>query len=124
MRRRILIIEDDPNAAKLAEYALEQEGYQVLTADNGLDGIRKALQNGPHLVILDVMLPGLDGYEVCYELRRQLKNQLLPIIMISAKARPEDKDIGYKMGASDYLVKPVGPSQIVARVKSLLAEVS
>ena len=121
MNRKILVVEDDPSALRLAGYALEQEGYQVITASDGLEGVRKARDEHPDLIILDIMLPGLDGYEVCQQLRKEPETAKLPILILSAKAREIDKDTGLKIGADDYLTKPADPSTIVAKVKALLA---
>lgn len=120
MTRKILVVDDDPNALRLIGYTLEQEGYQVVSAGDGLEGVNKAQDERPDLVVLDVMLPGLDGYEVCRQLRQQPETAALPILMLSAKARQDDKDVGLKMGADDYLAKPADPSAIVDRVKALL----
>ena len=105
-------------------YALEKNGYQVITASDGLGGLRKARDEHPGLVILDVMLPGLDGYEVCRQLRQKPETANLPILLLSAKARQDDKDIGLRVGANDYLTKPAEPSTIVAKVETLLAGAS
>ena len=121
MNKRILVIEDDVNALRLLEYTLEQEGYQVLTATNGLEGLKKAQDEHPDLIILDIMLPGLDGYEICHRLRQKPENATLPILMLSAKARQDDRNIGLRMGADDYLTKPADPSVIVTKVEALLA---
>ena len=121
MNSKILVIEDDPSALRLVGYALEQEGYQVITASDGLEGVKKAREEHPDLIILDIMLPGLDGYEVCQQLRREPETAKLLIMMLSAKAREIDKDTGLKIGADSYLAKPADPLVIVAKVKSLLA---
>lgn len=121
MNKKILVVEDDASAARLIGYTLEQEGYQVIIASDGLEGLTKAQNEHPDLVVLDIMLPGLDGYEVCHQLRQEPETAKLPILMLSAKARPDDKAAGLKMGADDYLAKPADPSMIVARVKNLLA---
>lgn len=121
MSEKILVIEDDASTMRLVGYILEQEGYEVITATDGLEGLRKAQDEHPDLVLLDIMLPGLDGYEVCYQLRQKPETTVLPILMLSAKGRQHDKDIGLKVGADDYLVKPADGSEIVARVKTLLA---
>lgn len=121
MNRKILVVEDDPSALRLVGYTLEQEGYQVITASDGLEGVRKARDEHPDLIILDIMLPGLDGYEVCQQLRKEPETAKLPILILSAKAREIDKDTGLKIGADDYLTKPADPSTIVAKVKALLA---
>lgn len=120
MNEKILVIEDDASTMRFIEYTLEQEGYEVITATDGLEGLRKAQDEHPDLVLLDIMLPGLDGYEVCYQLRQKPETTVLPILMLSAKARQHDKDIGLKVGADDYLVKPADGSEIVARIKTLL----
>ena len=121
MDKKILVIEDDPNALRFIEYTLEQEGYQVSSAKDGLEGIKKVQDKHPDLIILDIMLPGLDGYEVCRQLRQKPETSLLPILMLSAKARQDDRNIGLKMGADEYLAKPADPSTIVEKVKTLLA---
>lgn len=122
MNTKILVIEDDPSSLRLVTYALEQEGYHVITASDGLEGLSRALRENIDLVILDIMLPGMDGYEVCQHLRQKHENARLPILMISAKGRETDRDIGFKVGANAYLLKPVDPSVIVAEVKTLLAD--
>lgn len=121
MAKKILIIEDDPSISRLVDYSLRHEGYEVITAANGLEGIRKAHNEAPDLIILDVMLPGMDGFEICQRLRSEASTMQLPILMLSAKAQGIDKDTGLKMGADDYLSKPADPSEIVRRVGSLLA---
>jgi len=124
MNEKILVIEDDPNALRFIEYTLKLEGYQVLSAKDGLEGIKKARDEHPSLIVLDIMLPGLDGYALCQQLRQKPETSLLPILMLSAKARQEDKDIGLRMGADDYLTKPADPVVIIAKVKALLAGTS
>ena len=120
MSNKILVIEDDPNALRLIEYALEQEGYQTVSAKDGLEGVRKAQDESPDLIILDIMLPGLDGYDVCHELRQKPETSILPILITSAKARQEDRNVGIRLGADDYLTKPIDPSIVVDKVKDLL----
>lgn len=120
MAKKILIIEADPTALRLTEYTLKQRGYQVITTSNGLEGIITAQKEAPDLIILDVMLPGVDGYEVCKRLRAGAQTSEIPILVISGKAREEDIAIGFKAGASDYLPKPATPSTIISRVERLL----
>ena len=120
MANKILVIEDDMNALRLVTYALEQEGYETVTAKDGLEGLRQAHDESPDLIILDVMLPGLDGYDVCHELRQQAETSIVPILMTSVRARHEDINIGLRLGADDYLMKPVDPEIILDRVKDLL----
>lgn len=124
MNKKILVIDDDPSSLKLVGYTLEKKGYQVITASDGLEGFRKARDEHPDLIILDVMLPGMDGYEVCHRLRQKAETTTLPILMISGKAHQDDKDIGLRVGADEYLTKPVAPSTIVGKVETLLAGIS
>jgi CheY-like chemotaxis protein/MinD-like ATPase involved in chromosome partitioning or flagellar assembly len=121
MVKKILIIEDDPMALRLTEYALKQRGYQVLTTCNGLEGIIAAQKETPDLIILDIMLPGIDGFEVCQRLRAGVQTASIPILIISGKARQEDIAIGFKAGASDYLPKPAAPAVIIERVERLIS---
>ena len=104
------------------DYSLRHEGYDVIQSSNGLEGIRKAHNEGPDLIILDVMLPGMDGFEICHRLRAEPDTAKLPILMFSAKAQEIDKDTGLKVGADDYLPKPAAPAEIISRVEALLAK--
>ena len=122
MEKKILVIEDDPATSRLVDYSLRHEGYQVFTASNGLEGIRKAHDEAPDLIILDVMLPGMDGFEICHRLRSEPDTANLPILMFSAKAQEIDRDTGLKVGADDYLSKPAAPTDIVSHVENLLAK--
>lgn len=122
MTKKVLIIEDDPATLRLVDYSLKQEGYQVVTASNGLDGIRKAIGLSPDLIILDVMLPGMDGFEICYRLKSEQTTANIPIMMFSAKAQEIDKGTGMKVGADDYLTKPSAPADIVSHVQKLMAK--
>jgi DNA-binding response OmpR family regulator len=121
MAYKILVVEDDPATSRLVDYTLRHEGYEVITAFNGLDGLRKALNESPDLVVLDVMLPGLDGFEICNRLRANQSTAKLPILMLSAKAQEIDKTTGLKVGADEYLAKPAAPADIVSHVGKLLA---
>lgn len=122
MAKRILVIEDAPASKRLICYTLEQEGYQVLSASNGVVGLRMAREEKPDLLVLDVMLPGLDGFELCHRLRSDPQTTRLPILMLSAKAQDADISIGLRLGADDYLTKPADPSEIVKRVANLLTK--
>ena len=122
MNSKILVVEDDPGALRLISYTLQAEGYEVITATNGLQGLRKAQNDKPDLVVLDVMLPGIDGFEICHRLRADPGTARLPIMMLSAKARETDKTTGLNVGADDYLTKPADPSDIVSHIKALLAK--
>ncbi len=122
MDNKILIIEDDPGTLRLMVYTLQHEGYQVITAANGLEGLRKAVNDKPDLVVLDVMLPGIDGFEICHRLRADPRTAQLPILMLSDKAQETDKATGLKVGADDYIIKPAAPSETTSRVRTLLAK--
>ena len=121
LKKKILVIEDDPGTLRLMVYTLQHEGYRVITAANGLEGLRKALKENLDLVVLDVMLPGVDGFEICHRLRAEPQTAQLPILMLSAKAQEVDKATGLKEGADYYLTKPVVPSEVISRVGILLA---
>jgi DNA-binding response OmpR family regulator len=120
MAKRILVIEDYLSTARFLTYTLEQEGFQTSVARNGIEGLRKAQEEKPDLIILDVMLPGLDGFELCRRLRADEKTAKLPVLMLSAKVQEVDKTTGLKMGADMYMSKPALPEKIVAAVKSTL----
>ena len=120
MNKKILVIEDDPSTLRLIKYTLQQEGYEVLTVPNGLEGLRKARSEQPDLVILDVMLPGIDGFEVCHRLRAESQTAKLPILMISGKTRGIDKATGLKTGADDYVTKPWHRPELVAKIAAML----
>jgi len=121
INRRILVIEDDPAGLRLVGYTLKKQGYEVVTASNGLEGLKKAREEGPDLVILDLMLPGVDGFEICHRLRTEPQTARLPILVLSGKTGEADRDTALKVGANAYLVKPASPSEIIKQVESLLA---
>ncbi len=114
---RVLVVDDDPPSLKMTAFLLAEEGYEVLTADNGLDALRLVEQQAPDLAILDVMMPGLDGLQVTQRLRRDTS---LPIIILSAKGETADRVQGLDVGADDYLAKPFEPAELLARVRSVL----
>lgn len=114
---RVLIVDDDPPSLKMTAFLLAEEGYDVLTADNGLDALRLVEQEAPDLAILDVMMPGLDGLQVTQRIRRSTS---LPIIILSAKGETVDRVQGLDVGADDYLAKPFEPAELLARVRSVL----
>ena len=122
MGKKILVIEDDPGSRRLTEFTLKREGYEVLTAGNGLEGLNRINRDQPDLVILDVMLPGIDGYEIARRIRSQPETEQLPILMLSGKVRAEDKTTGLQVGANDYLSKPASPALIVQKVAALLGD--
>ena len=120
MSKKILVIEDDPSTLRLIKYTLQQEGYQVLIAPNGLEGLRKAKNEEPDLIILDVLLPGIDGFEICHRLRAEPQTTQLPILMISGKVREIDKATGLKMGADGYITKPWHRPELLTKIAVML----
>jgi len=119
--KRILIIEDDPSVLRATSYILEKEGYEVLSAQNGLEGLKKAKDSNPDLLLLDVMLPGIDGFEICHSLRGEPGTADLPILMFSAKGQETDKATGLKVGADEYITKPVDREVLLSKVAAWLA---
>ncbi|MEW6324422.1 MAG: response regulator transcription factor [Nitrospirota bacterium] len=117
---KIVVIEDDPDIAGLVQHYLAADGFRVQIAANGAEGLKQVKASPPDLVILDLMLPGLDGLDVCKALRAFPATSALPILMLTAKGEEADKVIGLELGADDYLTKPFSPKELVARVKSLL----
>lgn len=116
-QQRIMVVDDDPNICQLIRLYLEKEGYHVEQYLDGISSIEAFKNNPPNLVILDIMLPGMDGWEVCKEIR---KISDIPIIMLTAKGETFDKVLGLELGADDYIVKPFDPKELVARVKAVL----
>jgi DNA-binding response OmpR family regulator len=114
---KVLFIEDDPYICELVTLYAEKSGYIVNVANNGMKGLEMFYDNPPDLVILDIMMPGMDGWEVCKEIRRFDKT---PIIMLTGKGESYDKLKGFKLGTDDYLVKPFDPNELMARIKAVL----
>ncbi|HWE63258.1 MAG TPA: response regulator transcription factor [Chloroflexota bacterium] len=115
--QQILVVEDEPTVSDVVARYLRREGYGVSTAGDGEEGLRLALQHRPDLVVLDLMLPGLDGLEVCRRLRAERQT---PVVMITAKSEEHDVVLGLGLGADDYIRKPFSPAELVARVKAVL----
>lgn len=117
---KILVVEDEPDIRKLVHYNLVQERYKVMEAEDGEHALKIVERDKPNLVILDLMLPGLSGLEVCKVLRERPETSKLPILMLTAKAGEADRIVGLEMGADDYLAKPFSPRELVARVRAIL----
>jgi two-component system, OmpR family, alkaline phosphatase synthesis response regulator PhoP len=117
---KILIIEDERDIQDLIRHYLEKDGFRARTASDGVAGLAAARQEHPDLIVLDLMLPGLDGLELCKKLRADPATALTPVIMLTAKAEESDKIVGLELGADDYLTKPFSPKELVARIKALL----
>ena len=121
MAERILIVDDDVDSLKLIGLMLQRQGYEVLVASTGQQALNKAKSDRPNLIILDVMMPDMDGYEVCRRLRHDPGTQPIPIIMFTARAMVDDKVAGFEAGADDYLTKPTHPAELASRIKAVLA---
>ena len=117
MSHRILLIDDEDDILEFIRYNLTKAGYEVYTARNGAEGLQQAAAHRPHLILLDVMMPQLDGWQVCREIR---KKSQCPIIMLTAKGEVFDKVLGLELGADDYVVKPFEAKEVVARIKAVL----
>jgi phosphate regulon transcriptional regulator PhoB len=117
---RVLIVEDEPDIRDLIVFHLEREGYQVVKARSGADALRQAQAAPPDLVLLDLMLPEMDGLEVCRRLRQNPATQAVPIVMLTARGDEVDRVLGLEMGADDYVVKPFSPRELVARIRAVL----
>lgn len=117
MGQKVLVVEDDRTLLEALEYNLVRQGYEVLTAGDGLVALEIAQRERPDLIVLDVMLPGLDGFEVCRALRREMS---VPILMLTARDEEVDKVVGLEVGADDYMTKPFSMREFLARVKALL----
>ena len=120
MKAKILVVDDEPDAVELIEFNLKNADYRVATADDGNEAVRKARSFAPDLIVLDWMLPGIDGLEVCKRLRKDPQTSAIPIIMLTAKAGEIDRVLGLEMGADDYLTKPFSPRELLLRVKNQL----
>ena len=117
---KILVVEDEPDIRKLINYNLTQDHYKVIEAESGDQALKLIQRDKPNLVILDLMMPGMSGLEVCRTLRGQVETAKLPILMLTAKAGEADRVLGLELGADDYLAKPFSPRELVARVRAIL----
>ncbi len=119
-RKRILVVDDEIYIVHILEFTLTMEGYEVLTAADGEEALRRLEQDRPDLVVLDIMMPKVDGYEVLRRIRADEEFRQLPVILLSAKGRPIDRDTGLEIGADDYIVKPFSPRRLLQKIQDLL----
>lgn len=124
MEKTILVVDDEVHIQELIKFNLSKNGFQVITADNGIDALTIAEDEKPDLILLDLMIPGIDGLEVCKKIRRNSSIESIPIIMITAKGEELDKILGLELGADDYITKPFSVRELVARVKAMLRRTS
>ncbi|MBF0250422.1 MAG: phosphate regulon transcriptional regulator PhoB [Alphaproteobacteria bacterium] len=120
MDHLILIVEDEPPQAEMLSYNLLKEGFRVMIAEDGEDGLMKARDDLPDVIVLDWMLPGVSGIEVCRQLRSAPETKDIPVLMLTARGEEEDRVRGIETGADDYVVKPYSPREVIARIKALL----
>ncbi len=120
MGARILAVDDDPSIIKLLEIKLKRSGYEVTSAVNGEDGYRRAVEERPDLVLLDIMMPKMDGYEVCERLKKTLGPESPAIVMLSARGQQSDLEKGFEVGADDYVIKPFDLKALVDRINAVL----
>ena len=120
MAKKILLVEDDLPTVELLKFTLQSEGLDVVVVYDGISALRTVERETPDLILLDIMIPGVDGFEVCQLLKHNIKFMHIPIIMVTAKVRREDRMLGFEKGADDYISKPFDPIELVSRVKKLL----
>lgn len=121
---RILLVDDEPDILEIISYNLSQEGYQVFTAENGKDGIAIAKKKEPHLIVLDVMMPVMDGVETCRRLRKITKLEDSIITFLTARSEDYSQIVGLEAGADDYITKPIKPKVLLSKIKSLLRRIN
>lgn len=123
-KHKILIVEDDENIMELISYNLGAENYAVIKAETGEAGVKEALANAPDLILLDLMLPEMDGLDVCKQLKKFDKTRNIPVIMVTAKGAESDVVTGLELGADDYMIKPFRPKELIARIRNVLRRVA
>lgn len=119
-RQKILIVEDDPHIAGLIRYNLEKAGFECLQTADGQQAFEELERHKIHLIVLDIMLPGMDGFELCKEIKKKPAWASIPILMLTARAEEIDRVLGLELGADDYMVKPFSPRELILRVKAIL----
>jgi len=117
---KILVVDDEVYILHILDFSLGAEGFEVITANNGELAIEKAKQEKPDLIVLDIMMPVLDGYETCRRLKREAETKTIPVVLLTAKGRDVDKRLGYEVGAVDYIVKPFSPNRLIERIQEIL----
>lgn len=118
---KILVVDDEINITQILQFSIGAEGYEVITAQNGEEAIDKAKREQPDLIILDIMMPRIDGYEACRILKASPLTKNIPVVLLTAKGRDIDKRLGQEVGAIDYIVKPFSPNKLIDRIHKLLS---
>ena len=121
---RILVVDDEIYIVHILDFSLGMEGYEVITALDGEQALEKARAEKPDLIVLDIMMPKLDGYETCKMLKAEADTKDIPVILLSAKGRNVDQKIGFEVGADDYITKPFSPRKLVERINAILGQTS
>ncbi len=121
-KQRILVVDDEPDLVKAIQIRLEQANYEVIVAYNGQEALERARRDKPDLIILDLMLPKIDGFKVCRMLKFDGENKQIPIIMLTARAQKSDEEVGMEVGADAYITKPFAHEIVLAKIKELLKE--
>jgi phosphate regulon transcriptional regulator PhoB len=117
---RVLVVEDERDVAELIRYNLAREGYEVIVAPNGADALKHARESHPDIVLLDIMVPQLNGWEVCRRLKQDAETRGIPVIMVTGRVEEGDKVLGFEMGADDYVTKPFSPRELIARIRAVV----
>jgi two-component system alkaline phosphatase synthesis response regulator PhoP len=117
---KILVVDDEVYILHILDFILGAENYDVITASNGEQALQKVRDENPDLIVLDIMMPKLDGYETCRIIKNDPKTKLIPVILLTAKGREVDQKLGKEVGASDYITKPFSPSKLIERVQAIL----
>jgi DNA-binding response OmpR family regulator len=120
--KRVLVVDDEIYILQILEFSLEVEGFEVITAQNGEEALESAQRDEPDLIVLDIMMPKMDGYEACRQLKSDPRTRDIPIILLSAKGRSIDQELGFEAGAEDYITKPFSPRKLIERIKAILCE--
>jgi two-component system alkaline phosphatase synthesis response regulator PhoP len=116
----VLVVEDEPDVAELLRYNLEKEGWEVAAVSNGAEAVRRAREARPAVILLDIMVPQLNGWEVCRRLKQDAETRAIPIIMVTGRVEEGDKVLGFELGADDYVTKPFSPRELIARIRAVV----
>ena len=117
---KVLVVDDEVYILHILEFSLGAEGFEVISASNGELAVEKAKQEKPNLIVLDIMMPVLDGYETCRRLKQDPETKDIPVVLLTAKGRDVDKRLGFEVGAIDYVVKPFSPSRLIERIEEII----
>jgi two-component system alkaline phosphatase synthesis response regulator PhoP len=117
---KVLVVDDEVYILHILDFSLGAEGFEVITANNGELAIERAKQELPDLIVLDIMMPVLDGYETCRRLKRLTETKDIPVVLLTAKGREADKKLGFEVGATDFIIKPFSPNRLIERIQEIL----